>query len=430
MANRCHRTTVDSPECCQAVYLFDNNGFEDFQALSFEFEGWEEVASAPPIGWKVINGGQSYSPSHSLFYGQDVGGTYASGFGHQGYALSPWVNLPEAESIFASFWAYLDFGGEEFPFASFEVSVVGSAGETTLWTAAPFEGDTVPDFRFIEVDLTPWHSQSVRLKFHFATTWAQVTGGEGVYVDDLVIGSGCTDSPVECQVDHDCADNDPCTVESCVDQVCVVADGQDATCCAPRSFTATFDDGTLQGLSTGLLDGASPRFQWLTSAHRSSTMPYALYFGDPSLPCEDGSGLCPAYGDADLPGSEWPGGTADFGPVDLTNLDGPVLSFAFWGQIEPTFALDDMRVLVLQPPFEPGLERATQVWSAVSSGAMSVNAESQKLETDGFAPVVIDLSPFAPGNVKLRFLFDSSESGYGYAEGVYIDDVTVGTDCR
>jgi hypothetical protein len=61
---------------------------------------------------------------------------------------------------------------------------------------------------------------------------------------------------------------------------------------------------------------------------------------------------------------------------------------------------------------------------------MSVNADSQKLETGGFVPVVVDLSAFAPGLVKIRFLFDSSQSGYGYAEGVYLDDVTVGTDCR
>ena len=307
---------------------------------------------------------------------------------------------------------------------------MASGAETTLWSADAFLGDTAPDFRFIEVDLTPWRNQTVRLKFHFATTWPETTGGEGVYVDDLVVGSGCTESPVDCQVDYDCADEDPCTVETCVDQSCEVAVGDDPTCCAPRSFAATFDDGTLQGLSTGLLDGASPRFQWVTSAFRSETAPYSLYFGDPSLSCEDEEGLCPAYGDADLSGSEWPGGTADFGPVDLTNMDGPILSFDFWGQIEPTFALDDLRVLVLQPPFEPGLERATEVWSAVTSGLLTVNDDSGKLETGGFVPVAIDLSPFAPGNIKLRFLFDSSESGYGYAEGVYVDNVTVGTDCR
>ncbi len=430
MANRCHRTPLDSPECCQSETLFDNAGFERFGTLSFEFEEWDLAASSPPIGWKVVANGRSQSPPHSLFYGQSPGGTYASGFAHQGYARTPLIALPDASPIFASFWTWLDFGGAEYPFGRFEVSVSSSTGDTVLWTAAPFQGDTTPDFRFIELDLSPWRNQTVRMKFHFATTWTQTSGGEGVYVDDLVVGSGCTVSPVDCQTDPDCADNDPCTVESCVDQSCVVTTGDQATCCAPRSFAATFDNGTLQGFSTGLVEGASPRFSWVTSTHRSQTAPYSLYFGDPSLSCVDTEGLCPAYGDPSLPGSAWPGGTADFGPVDLTNLGRPALSFAFWGQIEPTFGLDDMRVLVLQPPFEPGLERATEVWSAVSSGLMSVNADSQKLETGGFVPVVVDLSAFAPGLVKIRFLFDSSESGYGYAEGVYLDDVTVGTDCR
>ena len=420
LSNRCHTTQSTAPECCELEVVWTNNGFE-WGTASFEFEGWQVQNQSPNLGWQVVeNAARANSPPYSMYYGSQTTGTYASGNSHQGVARTPEITLPDRDDIFAGFWTYMDYG-DEAAYTSFRVKAHTGLGSTQLWTGASFGGSTVPDFRFVEVDLSPWRSQTVRLEFEFATEWNHMEGGEGVFVDDIMFGAGCFERPVECQVAQDCVDNDPCTVAECIDQRCSVLEtSEHPTCCAPRLFTATFHDGSVQGLATGLLPGASPRYTWAPSSHRFASPPYSLYFGDPDIRCQDNPGeYCPAYGRPEDGGERWPGGTAELGPINLAEISQPILSFSLWTQIEELLEYDHFDVIVITLPNE----RETTVWTTRTT---------RLFDTEGqFVPIVVDLSDFASSEVRIRFRFvDTMENGYGFKEGVYIDNITVGQDCR
>jgi hypothetical protein len=421
LSNRCHHTPSTAPECCELTTIWQNGGFEDWQEAAFEFEGWQVQNMSPTLGWQVVSGLRSQSPTHAMYYGNSASRIYAGGSPHQGVARTPQVQLPDREDIFATFWTYLDYGGQ-LGSTLFKVSAATDLGSTALWNGTSFGGSTKPEFRFVELDLSTFRNQRIRLEFEFQTSWTDtLNSGEGVYVDDVLFGAGCFERPVECQTAADCVDDDPCTVAECIDQRCsVITTNDHPTCCAPRAFTATFDDGTVQGFATGLLSGASPRYIWTASDFRAASPNYALYFGDPDRRCPANPGeRCPAYGDDSTAGREWPGGTAELGPIDLTGVTRPILTFALWTDIEPVFDLDHLDIIVTTV----ATGRETVVWSTRTNGM---------LDTGGsFVPIVVDLSSFANTEVQIRFVFeDTGQNGFGFREGVYIDDVTVGRDCR
>ena len=414
VSSRCVHATRDTPECCATTVAWQNGGFEMGQ---LSLDPWEVVNQTFGLGWQVVSGARSVTPPYGLYYGDATTRDYGTGLSHTGYARTPPVTLPDDDHVFATFWTYLDLAGD--PSADFHVSVVpGPAYRTAtpLWYATALGGYTVPDFRFIELDLTPWRGQTVRLEYYFRTATTDVSSGEGVYVDDLEIGAGCVVSPVECQRDEDCADADPCTLAVCIDQSCEVDSSRGATCCATRVFTATFDDGTVQGVSTGLLPGASDTYGWSPATHRSSSSPYALYFGDPDHPCPDNElQTCPAYGDDLTP--EPAGGNADIGPISLGSLADPVLRFDLWSDIDPILDFDHLDVILVSLP----TEAETVLWSTRTSGLYTTNGLFQQ--------VVIGLSPRSSDLVRVRFRFDTSGDGFGYGEGAYVDDIAVGERC-
>jgi hypothetical protein len=377
----------------------------------------------PPFagfGWQVTSAGASLSAPYALYYGNTDTHTYVTGFANRGSARTPVVTLPNEDRVFLAVWVWLDLPGD--PTANFQIRIVPGPtydAPTTLWDESALGGYTQNEFRFVELNLSDWRGQSVMIEFWFSTDRTSTPAGDGVYLDDLQLGHGCVPSPVECQQDTDCADADPCTEAACVDQSCDVLTLAGPTCCQARAFTATFDDGTYQGVSSGLLPGASTSYGWTTVTREASTPPYSLYFGDPEHPCPGGDPgqVCPAYGDDADP--ERAGGTADVGPVSLVGFTNPILTFSLWADIDPFAAVDPDQLEVVL--VTPSTGQETILWSSFSEGLQSTSGE--------FVPVVIDLEAWSGREVTIRFRFDTLD-GFGYGEGVYLDDIAIGEDCR
>ena len=418
--SQCHHRPSDTPECCDATITW-SNGFP-FGAVSVD--GWTFNPPFAGFGWQVVNPGsanKTVSPPYALYYGNADTHTFFRGFANLGSAQTPDIRLPDQPRLFFNGWVWMEMSGD--PTARFTIRVARAptyTDVTPVWTHSAFAGNTGGGYRFVSADLSAWRGSTIRIEFYFATdSTSSAPGPEGVFVDDLAVGYGCVQSPVECQTDVDCVDADPCTTEACVSQSCDVLTGPGPTCCEPRLYSATFDNGRLQGLSTGVLPGATATYGWAPSDRRAKTLPYSLYFGDADMPCgPDRPGeTCPAYGNDDEPARA--GGTAETGPIPLAGIGNPILSFELWTDIDPIapVAADHLDVVVISQ----STLQETVVWSSISEGLQNTNGR--------FQPVVVDLEPWSGQTVRLRFLFDTAD-GWGYGEGVYVDDVAVGEDCR
>jgi hypothetical protein len=416
VASRCHHQASSAPACCQPTYTWQN-GFP-YGAVSVDT--WTFNPPSVGYGWQVVSGRPVVSAPYSLYYGNPSTNTYVTQFANLGSARTPVITLPNEERVFLNAWVWMELLND--PTADFQIRVVPGptySATTTLWDESLLGGNTGGEFRFVGLDLSPWRGQSVIIEFWFSTQKVTLPAGEGVYVDDIDIGHGCVPSPVECQIDADCADADPCTEAACVDQSCNELTVAGPTCCARRAYTATFDDGTLQGVSSGLVPGASTRYAWTPSEHRAASAPGSLYFGDPTRPCTGGEpgAVCPTYGDHLVP--ERAAGTADIGPLTLSGFANPILSFQLWADIDPIASVEPDRLDVVV--ISPATGQETVAWSSFSEGLQSTGGR--------FRQVVVSLEPWAGQPVRVRFLF-ATVDGFGFGEGVYVDDVSIGEDCR
>jgi len=225
--------------------------------------------------------------------------------------------------------------------------------------------------------------------------------------------------PNYCEDDEDCLSSDPCFTGSCVGNACLFQPSGLEGCCGGDVLQTGFDlpgDQTLFDVEdlypgTGVTWQVAALADPVTGEPRAVSEPAALYFGDADEVCPgDVMKICPTF-DAGVP----VGADATSQEVAIpTNAAEPVLSFQVLLDIESSPDTDVFEVLVIEGPEE------TVVWH---KGAVGGTTNKQ------FVPVKVDLSEWIGADIRIRFRFDSVDSSANASEGVYLDDVSVSTEC-
>lgn len=204
-----------------------------------------------------------------------------------------------------------------------------------------------------------------------------------------------------CQVDGDCQDGDSCTVDRCVDNVCVAESTQSSGCCGWTPGSWNFDTNTLQSWVNQAAQQIGPwGWQVVSRPNRSTSGSYALWFGNPNLG---------TYG----------GGVPLAATIQSPNIRLPptgtaTLKFNVYLDAEPDTSFDILEISV-----QSGVER-TEVWH---------KRNLSKVPTNGFVPVEVNLTPWRGKVIQLRVRFDSIDETVNDFEGPYIDDLRVETAC-
>jgi hypothetical protein len=157
----------------------------------FDFEaglgGFTVDAAVNKVGWQV-SGTRYKGGTKSLYYGDLTGGSYDNGAANKGSASSSAVSLPVGKKAALIFWLYMDTETA----STLDVLTV-KAGGTTVWTksASTMGAQSFQRWIPVEIDLSSKAGSSVKIEFAFDTKDAWSNGGEGVYVDDVIVVSNC-----------------------------------------------------------------------------------------------------------------------------------------------------------------------------------------------------------------------------------------------
>lgn len=216
-------------------------------------------------------------------------------------------------------------------------------------------------------------------------------------------GATCveTPNPDACTSDSMCNDQDLCTADTCSGGLCEYTGTFAAGCCVPGDeILADFDKGTLSGVY--VTDNLETGLFWQTDKTRATSGDYSLYMGDP---------VAQSYGherrvkaSATTPVLELPSG----GDTKLT--------FDLFKATRKTKHLDVLQVFVLR------------------KGALLPAWTSKSLKdgtTSGtWSKVTVPLTQYAGQTIQLRFVFDTVTTPPPGLEGVYIDSLSLETQCK
>ncbi|MCC6619908.1 MAG: hypothetical protein IT385_01555 [Deltaproteobacteria bacterium] len=207
-----------------------------------------------------------------------------------------------------------------------------------------------------------------------------------------------------CERDEDCADADQCTIDRCVDNVCVAEPTGAAGCCGSALGEWGFDSGSLSGWAVDAATRVGPwTWQAVSVPDRAVSGAWSLYFGNPAAvpPTYDGAGVQVAA-------------SVVSPPVKLPLTGTATLEFNVFLDAEPDLGFDNLVV-----ELQVGAER-TKVWSKADLGTVP---------TAGFVAAEADVSSFRGKSVQVRVTFDSSDGTFNSFEGPYLDDVRFETSC-
>ena len=504
------------PNCCvdQSIYLdasFEGGGAQGFTVVDSD--------SVSAVTWSVTSA-RAYDGQSSFYFGNASCPSYYGGQVDAscnpvdvlqgdnqlvaGALRSPELTLPAGGVYYASWhlWSETEAIGDpsapkcgagaplECYDANFEsfvdaltVYVVDGASKTVLWNSAElnkkfevpnaepvFLKTTEGDFRAFAADLSPWAGKTVQLEFAFVGSetfiqsfYANGKMPEGVYVDDIVIRSGCGykacskdgdckstascildvcaaftnsdagvclgDADLQCQAcpggtAAECDDGDDCTTDSCKSGECSYATV--AGCCEPVLFiNQGFESPNLpvEWAATGT--GAAT---WHASKKSPKSGSWNLWFGNETS------------GTYEDPGKTPKGSVTSKAFTVPTDAAAVVASFELllsteWdaGSEKPDYAdavwydllyleVVDAATGVVQPG--PATSISGYLWDSISIGGTTGNPGAPVYE-----PIAVLLDDYKGKTVRLRFTFDAgdgSTNGYG---GAHIDNLVVQTAC-
>jgi hypothetical protein len=196
IGGECHDQSAISPSQCgvcdtAAPRVWSARGAATTLVLD-DFEGNDTVFQLDDlvdgVGWQVSSR-RAHDGGGSLYYGSASTSSYDNGAANSGTALGAPFTLPAGQRAALIFWLYLDVES-----APDHDRLTISAGGQLLWSKKP---QTLPDHRYrrwtlVEVDLSSLAGQSdLRLAFEFDTADDWSNGGEGVYLDEMVLLRGC-----------------------------------------------------------------------------------------------------------------------------------------------------------------------------------------------------------------------------------------------
>lgn len=181
------------------------------------FESFEDGNSMLPvisdltgagIIWNLA-GKRSHSGSSALYLGNPQTHDYAAGQSRVA-SEARWNNIqiPEGPSPRLTFFLFMETEQTE-GYDVFTVGIETTNENVTMFNSDAIAGTTHGEFIPISIDLTKFEGLEVSLVFRFDTGDGGLNRYEGIYIDDLVVHTGC------CEFDKDCDDYDACTEDHC-----------------------------------------------------------------------------------------------------------------------------------------------------------------------------------------------------------------------
>ena len=217
--------------------------------------------------------------------------------------------------------------------------------------------------------------------------------------EDLCADEKCVHIERCCESDVDCADGDgACTSERCVGGICSVLATGAQGCCNAAIWSASFDDGTLGGLT---LFNAYLDVGWhLAEETEATSPPGALRYGIP---------FSPGY-DTGIEHS----GTASLPPLPLPAGVRVTLRFDLFLDVEVNTFYDILKVELID---------------ATTGQELKLWEKSQAPLYYDWFPVEIDVSAFGGKVVVLRLRFDTVDVQFNEGTGIFVDNLRLEADC-
>ena len=212
----CLSGSCDPPECAGDVILYE----EDFSECN---EGAITVVDDQPddpVTWMAMEDGALSGPC-ALHFGDPVGGTYDTGDPVSAALVLPWITVPDdGDPYLVRFALRMDAEpvvAPEYPY-DHDVLHLRAYGEglpeegAALFNSKEFLNNTDGAWVLVAASLDAYAGLDIQLRFEFDTIDSAANDYEGIWLDDLRVGTAC---PL-CFLDEDCVDDEPCLQDLCV----------------------------------------------------------------------------------------------------------------------------------------------------------------------------------------------------------------------
>ncbi|MSP90586.1 MAG: hypothetical protein EXR79_02085 [Myxococcales bacterium] len=494
-AHACLYTPI--PNCCSGKVTLlktslEGAPFEDVSAQESPQNGnvaWGESTTRAHSGKKALyfgNACKTYDNSLNVANGCKVGGASTP---IQSALTTKEHALPKDKKAQLHFWLWLD---TESPYADtlpkgtcatpcvagaaciqvngqsqcvpekdvLTVSVLQGETATSVFSSLQIGKSTKGQWLHVAVDLSKWAGHSIKAQWAFATGTNLKNGYEGIYLDDLVIETNCTekgafcDEKAPCQDDanactqdvctkyannaglgvcfadkkvgcctvvSECADGNACTLDACNASQCSwKPDATKPACCKAEVLAPLedFESGTLDVWS--VFESNSTISKWRLHP-TGGNAGQALYFGTEGLD---------TYADPALGKDLGPKGTICMDKVkikqgslhDLVTFD--LQMETEWTGLPAT--------TYKNPPVAGGKKFDALAVSVYHNGTFTeVWSSDAVLGTTGgqWLPVTVALDAFQGQTVQLCFAFDAGDGAVNDKAGVRLDNVLVKVAC-
>ena len=495
VAHSCLYTPI--PNCCSGKVTLlktslEGGAFDDVSAQESAQNGnvaWGETTTRAHSGKKALyfgNGCKTYDNSLNVANGCKSGGAATA---IQSALTTKEHALPKDKKAQLHFWLWLDTEppyADTLPKGTCTTPCVAGAAciqvngqsqcvpEKDVLTVVVLQGEvatpvfsslqigktTKGQWLHVAVDLSKWAGQSVKAQWNFATGTNLKNGYEGIYLDDLVIETNCTEkgafcddkAPCQddangctqdvctkyannaalgvcfadkktgcCTVTSECEDGNACTLDSCSAGQCQwKPDAAKPACCKPEVLAPLedFESGTLDVWS--VFESNSTVAKWRLHP-TGGNAGQALYFGTEAL---DG------YADPALGKDVGPKGTICMEKAKLKQGSlHDLLTFDL--QMETEWS-GLPKASYKNPPVAGGKKFDALAVSVYHNGTFSEVWSSDAVlgTTAGqWLPVTVALDAFQGQTVQLCFAFDTGDGAVNDKAGVRLDNVLLKVAC-
>ena len=227
--------------------------------------------SGSVVGWQA-DSKRSVSPAHAAYFGDPISHTYDKGR-VRARLDSPALALAAGVMHRLRFQIWMDTemfaGSTDYDALVVRARTVDGSVDEEVWNSTEaLVGSTGGVWRKIDVNLDPttFGGKSVVLRFEFDSGDASYNDFEGVYLDDITLGTAC------CFNSGDCEDGDTCTDDYCSAGACNFTYLCDPACVPASNNVVLLVD---RSSTMSAMDGGMSRWDWLTDALDTATAVYA-----------------------------------------------------------------------------------------------------------------------------------------------------------
>ncbi|NUN14217.1 MAG: hypothetical protein HUU55_11335, partial [Myxococcales bacterium] len=211
VAGDCTYLPLPTPACCftkVAGWTFDDGTLGGYTATNPSIK----------VGWKTIENQYYKSPFGSLYFGDTKNVNYDdAGAPVSGVVISQPFLLPTAGVVSVTMDAFLDIEQTVVKDRLWIYLVFSNGEKEEIWFKS--SKTEISQWTEINIDLTPYLGEVVRLEYQFDSVDGTQNSGKGVFIDDIRVIASCPEEP--CAQDFDCDDGVLCTADSCEFSACV-----------------------------------------------------------------------------------------------------------------------------------------------------------------------------------------------------------------